>query len=50
MDALKYITPKFFTTIKDYSKGQLHQGPDCRSYRGYHCPTLVDCPSDCLWC
>lgn len=22
MDALKYITPKFFTTIKDYSKGQ----------------------------
>ena len=22
MDALKYITPKFFTTIKDYSEGQ----------------------------
>ena len=22
MDALKYITPKFFTTIRNYSKGQ----------------------------
>ena len=22
MDALKYITPKFFTTIRTYSKGQ----------------------------
>ena len=25
MNALKYITPKFFTTIKDYSKGQFIQ-------------------------
>ena len=38
MDALKYITPKFFHHHQGLFQGTVHQGPDCRSYRGYHCP------------
>ena len=50
MDALKYITPKFFTTIRNYSKGQFLKDLIAGVIVAIIALPLSDCSSDCLWC
>ena len=44
MDALKYITPKFFTTIRNYSKGQFLKDLIAGVIVAIIALPFVDCP------